>query len=133
MRLPLFLPGLALFIAGCSDADAEKLRKVGDKTYDRAALLAQQTFDELGRTLLEKHATPAAEPDAVSRVQMRLKWDRDLSGLSLHVVQSAESITLSGTVKSPAQKEKAIALAEQTTGVSAITDELKVAKEPVEE
>ena len=66
MRDTCFTAFLCLAVAGCSDADADKLRKVGDRTYDRASVIVQQTWDELGRTLLDQQPTPA---EASSRLK----------------------------------------------------------------
>lgn len=132
MRIQLVLPFLALTAGGCSDTDAEKLRKVGDKTYDRVTQLAQQTIDELGRTLFEKKAV-STEPDIAARVEQRLKWDRDLEGLTVSVSHQAGTITLKGIVKTASQQEKAVVIAEQTVGVTNVTNELTIAKEASEE
>jgi len=125
MRDTYFTAFLCLAVAGCSDADADKLRKVGDKTFDRAAVVVQQTWDELGRTLLDQQPTPA-EPDLLSKVQSRLKWERDLEGLPIVATVTGDVVTLTGTVKTKEHKEMATKLVETTVGVSKVVDEVVV-------
>lgn len=116
---------VCLTLAGCSDADADKLRKVGDKTYDRAASLVWQTWDELGRTLLDQKPA-ATEHDLLSKVQLRLKWEKELEGQSLAVSIQGDEVILQGQVKKKELKDKAVKLAEATVGVVKVKDELTV-------
>jgi BON domain len=125
MRDTYFTAFLCLAVAGCSDADADKLRKVGDKTYDRAAIVVQQTWDELGRTLLDQQPPPA-EPDLLNKVQLRIKWERDLEGLPIVASAAEDVITLSGIIKTKEQKVLAVKLAEATVGVGKVNDELVI-------
>ncbi|HQR09122.1 MAG TPA: BON domain-containing protein [Gemmatales bacterium] len=125
MRDTCFTAFLCLAVAGCSDADADKLRKVGDRTYDRAANIVQQTWDELGRTLLDQQPA-STEPDLLTKVQSRLKWERDLEGLPIVASVVGDVVTLSGTVKTKEQKAQAAKLVEGTVGVGKVSDELTV-------
>lgn len=127
MRDTYFTAFLCLAVAGCSDADADKLRKVGDKTYDRAAVVVQQTWDELGRTLLDQQPPPA-EPDLLNKVQLRIKWERDLEGLPIVASVAGDVVTLTGTVKTKDQKELAVNLVKATVGVNKVTDDLVIAE-----
>jgi len=125
MRDTCFTAFLCLAVAGCSDADADKLRMVGDRTYDRAAVIVQQTWDELGRTLLDQQPAPA-EPDLLSKIQLRIKWERDLEGLPITATVVGDVVTLTGTVKTKEQKAQAVKLVEATVGVGKVNDELIV-------
>lgn len=125
MRRIYLMPFLCLAVVGCSDSDAEKLRRVGDKTYERAVGIAQQTWEELGRTLLDQKPAPT-EPDLLTKVQSRLKWERDLEGLPIVATAAEDIVTLAGTVKTKEQKELAAKLVESTVGVGKVNDELVV-------
>lgn len=127
MRDTCFTAFLCLAVAGCSDADADKLRMVGDRTYDRAAVIVQQTWEELGRTLLDQQPAPT-EPDLLTKVQSRLKWERDLEGLPIVATVTADGVTLTGIVKTKEQKAQAVKLVEGTVGVGKVNDELTVAE-----
>ncbi len=130
MRDTYFTAFLCLAVAGCSDADADKLRKVGDKTYDRAAIVVQQTWDELGRTLLDQQPTPPL-PDLLNKVQLRIKWERDLEGLPIVATVAGDLVTLSGVVKTKEQKVLAVKLVEATVGVGKVNDELVIGEKEV--
>lgn len=125
----LLLLSLVL-LAGCAEADAEKVRRVGEKTYDRAASLAVQTWDELGRTLLDAAPKTEPVPDVKARVEYRLKWDRELADVKIDVVMDAEDVVLVGKLKSETLKERALRLASDTFGVIKVKDELQLEKPP---
>jgi hypothetical protein len=123
MRDSVMVIFLSLPLIGCSDSDADKLRKVGDKTYDRASTLVQHTWDELSHTLLEQQPQ---QHDLATRVKLRLQWDRDLAEVPITIAHQGDVITLTGTVKTEVQKERAAILANQTLGVGKVNDDLKV-------
>ncbi len=123
----LLLLSLVL-LAGCAEADAEKVRRVGEKTYDRAASLAVQTWDELGRTLLDAAPKTETVPDVKARVEYRLKWDRELAEVKIDVIMDAEDVVLVGKLKSESLKERALRLASDTVGVIKVKDELQLEK-----
>ncbi len=127
---------LSLFTTGCSDTDAEKLRRVGDKTFDRAAHLTQKVWDELGQTLLDqKPAAPEKSTDIAQRVWQRIQWDRDLANTSIKVALQDDKLLLSGNIKSEALKQHAQDVAERTLGVNKVQNDLivkTVANSPAE-
>jgi len=127
MRNIAFTTFLCLAVAGCSDSDAEKIRKVGDKTYDRASTIAQQTWDELGRTLLDQQPA-TTQYDLLTKIQLRLKWEKDLETLPIAASLAGDTVTLTGTVKTKEQKAHAVRLVESTSGVVKVTDEIKIAE-----
>jgi hypothetical protein len=117
---------LGLIAVGCSDAEAEKVRQVGEKTYDRAATLVLNTWDELGKTLLEPAPVSKPEFDVASKVRYRLQWDKDLEGQGITVTLVDEGLQLTGKVATKEQKERAQQLAEQTLGVVQVKNELEL-------
>jgi osmotically-inducible protein OsmY len=121
---------LSLFlVVGCSDQEAEKLRRVGDKTYDRVAHAVQQVTAELEQTLLEqKPAVPVAPPveDVAHRVRQRLAWDRELENLIFTVTVNGDVVTIQGKVLTEAHKQRVVGLAETTVGVVKVVAELEV-------
>jgi hypothetical protein len=126
MRYGLLL--LILPIAGCADADTDKVRRVGEKTYDRLAQMASETWDELGRTLLDHTVKEEATPDVKTRVEQRLKWDTALSQHRITVTVHEEEITLTGSIATEELKQKAEQLATQTLGVTKVINDLQVPK-----
>ncbi len=63
------------------------------------------------------------------RVKGRIKADKYLAGLPIEVIAEGNGVRLQGSVSEEALKKRAIELAESTTGVEQVIDELKVEKE----
>ena len=60
------------------------------------------------------------------RVKARLETDRKLEGVAFTVTSDGGTVTLSGVVPDAATRKWAVELAESTTGVEKVTDELAV-------
>ena len=73
-------------------------------------------------------ARPAAADDGSvsTRVRTVLLNDPQVNGGSITVTASNGVVTLSGRVRSEAERERAVALARQTSGVSDVRSELSV-------
>jgi hypothetical protein len=126
-RILLFIA--PLFFAGCSDADAEKLRRVGEKSFDRASQLTRKVWDELGQTLLEQPAAAPALTDLRTRVVQRLVWERDLADLRIDVDAEGDGVILRGQVANAMQRRRAEELAEHTLGVKKVQNDLTVGEQ----
>ena len=61
------------------------------------------------------------------RVSARLRWDKSLVDAKIEVSEAGTTVELKGTVGEPAQKQRALELAESTAGVEKVTDSLEVA------
>lgn len=61
-----------------------------------------------------------------ARVKTRLLWNSNVSGLSIDVDAKQGEVTLSGAVESREQAALAVAITENTEGVSKVVDDLKV-------
>jgi osmotically-inducible protein OsmY len=70
----------------------------------------------------------AATTDAAitAAVKAKLLADPDTAGLKIDVDTADAVVTLTGTVKSAAEKAEAVKLAGETTGVKSVTDRLTV-------
>lgn len=79
-------------------------------------------------------AEPAAQPisgvfdDAGTTAEIKSKFlaDSDISGLSIDVDTKDHVVTLTGNVATAAEKQKALDLAGQVSGVTSVQDNLKV-------
>jgi osmotically-inducible protein OsmY len=115
MRTALVLAVVTL--AGCTREDGQRLARVGrlagEKVRDAAP--TKTPLDDLN---LE--ATPAG------RVRARFKLDAALAELPIQVVDGSDGVHLRGRVAKPEQAEWAVKLAQETTGVSAVVNELAV-------
>jgi hyperosmotically inducible protein len=72
---------------------------------------------------------PARNDDATvtARVKTALLNDPGIGALTIDVMTSAGVVTLSGTVKSPSEKQRAVAIARGVNGVKSVNDALRVA------
>ena len=116
---------LACLAAGCGK-DADCLARVGKKS---AARLDAMTGGARTRLADGWEAVRGSVGEATldSRVAVRLRWDKDLAGADLQVHSPAPGVVrLQGTVADLRQRQRAVALAQSTQGVEAVTDELKV-------
>lgn len=77
---------------------------------------------------------PSAASDAISdaaitaSVKSQLLADTDTSGLAIDVDTSQKVVTLSGTLKSTAQKTEALRIAKEASGVTSVIDHLSVGR-----
>jgi osmotically-inducible protein OsmY len=73
-------------------------------------------------------ARPAATDDSSvsTRVRTVLLNDTQVNGGTINVTASNGVVTLSGRVRSEAERERAVALARQTSGVSDVRSELSI-------
>jgi osmotically-inducible protein OsmY len=111
--------------AGCGP-DADCLARVGKKS---AAQLDAVTGGARARLSDGWQAVRGSVGEAAlnSRVAVRLRWDKDLAGADLQVTSPGPGvIRLQGTVADLRQRQRAVALAQSTQGVEAVTDDLKV-------
>lgn len=99
----LALQGCWLFAAG---AGAE------------AGYVASQEDRSVSQTMSDQRIT--------TEVKSRLIADRDVPGLNINVDTYKGKVSLHGTVRDPAQAERAVAIAREVAGVQAVSTEIKV-------
>jgi osmotically-inducible protein OsmY len=106
--------------AGVRDVvDAMRVRTATEPTTG-AAEAAREKAGEAGGAMGDAGITTA--------VKTKLLADPDVSGLKIDVDTASGVVTLTGNVNTPAEKRRAIELAKETTGVSSVKDNLKIAK-----
>ena len=88
-------------------------------------------LDTLGRELRHGWAEVRASIDRMGvqgRVYGRLHWDKDLADSTIDIeVREDKSVVLKGSVPSASARSKAVQLAQDTTGVHEVVDELGIA------
>jgi hypothetical protein len=117
---------LAIFASGCGRDDIDRLGRVGSKA---AAKLESITGGARGKLATSWTALRGSlgEGTPDSRVDLRLRWDKALSGIDVEVTSLAAGIVrLRGVVGSEEQRRHVIGLAQDTDGVAKVVDELKV-------
>jgi hyperosmotically inducible periplasmic protein len=88
---------------------------------------------QTGAAIGEKVATGAAEAEQVlgeaaltAKIKSKMALDDQVKALSIDVDTKGSTVTLSGTVHSEAERTKAVQLARETAGVTAVNDRLVI-------
>jgi len=88
---------------------------------------------QTGAAIGEKVATGAAEAEQVlseaaltAKIKSKMALDDQVKALSIDVDTRGTAVTLSGTVHSEAERVKAVQLARETAGVTAVNDRLVI-------
>jgi len=66
----------------------------------------------------------------VAKVKSNLLWNKETSGMDINVDADGRIVTLKGDVSSDAERELAVRIAENTSGVRKVKDELSVPNKP---
>ena len=98
---------------------------------------AGQALDNAGKNIrrnvenaVERGQITAQERDLLGRVSQRLTFDKQMVGSVLQLtVRSDGAVILQGSVADEAAKRRAVDLAQSTLGVTAVVDEVAVAKD----
>jgi hypothetical protein len=113
-----FIFALAWGLAGCNRQDADHLSRIGQK-------LAAGLGDVKESLAVGWHGVvPAMGLQA--RVEARLYWDKALADAAIEVKANGNEIELTGTVKDQTQQHRAVELAETTSGVEKVVENLQV-------
>ena len=111
-------------VHGCGRDDADGLARVGRKALARAEPLTEEAN---GRLAAGWQAIRGEQETAVAtRVDHRLRWDKELDGAAITVQAVPGGVELRGKVRGEAQRQRAAELAQSTTGVENVTDMLEV-------
>ncbi len=112
--------------------------KLGDNGVDTPASTSIPTVDTAkaratGAAIGESVATGAAkaehalvEGSLTARIKAKMALDDTVKALNIDVDTNGSVVTLSGSVNSAAEHTKAVQLARETTGVTAVVDRLVV-------
>ena len=98
-------------------------KKAADKTEDAA-----QKVGEKSKDAAVKSKDVTADASITSAVKTKLLGDPKVGGLKIDVDTKDNVVTLTGNVKSEAEKAEAIRLAKNTTGVKSVVDKLVVVR-----
>ena len=110
---------VSFFLTGCNRQDTEALTRIANKIHSRS---------EVASSAVQANAAASwnvvGEPSLDVRVAGRLRWDKELSGLAIEVVNTANGIELRGQVQTMEQRRRAMMIADTTAGVTSVTDSL---------
>jgi hyperosmotically inducible protein len=99
---------------GAVGTSGEKAREVGAEIGDRTAAAADAT------------RRAVADGALTSKIKAKMALDDTVSALNLNVDTRAGVVTVHGTVRSEAERQRALALARETDGVTQVIDQLQL-------
>ena len=107
----------ALAGSGCAKHDTEALARIGRKLADRAENWIGEFKD---------HLDLGGGNSVQARVTQRLRWDKALAESPIEVKGRGADVELNGILVDIALKTRAVELAQSTTGVANVVDNLQV-------
>lgn len=108
---------------GCSNEDTEHLIQVGKVTAAKVEALAG---NEKLLSGWQSVRGDLSEPGLDARVAARLRWDKALGDARIDVQVRDGRVELRGVVGDPAQRRRAVELAEATAGAATVIDFLEM-------
>ena len=96
--------------------NTEKAREVGAEVGAKTAEAANRAGEVLSEGAL------------TAKIKSKMALDDLVQARSINVTTSGHVVTLSGSVRSTAERDRAIQLARETTGVTQVVDHLSVAR-----
>ena len=99
---------------GLPEVDTQKARETGAKVGEAVATGAAQAQQVLN------------EGSLTAKIKSKMALDDTVKALSIDVDTDGSEVTLSGTVNSAAERDKAVQLARETAGVTAVRDRLVI-------
>ena len=94
--------------------DTERAREVGAEVGERTAAAA----DQARRAITEGSLT--------GKIKAKMALDDSVQALDIDIDTNGSVVTLSGVVGTEAQRQRALALARETAGVTQVVDHLRV-------
>jgi hyperosmotically inducible protein len=94
--------------------DTEKARERGAEIGEKSAIAAEKMKHELSEAAL------------TGKIKAKMALDDSVRSRAIDVTTEGTVVTLSGSVRSAAERERAVALARDTEGVTRVVDHLTV-------
>ncbi|HMD33864.1 MAG TPA: BON domain-containing protein, partial [Vicinamibacterales bacterium] len=95
----------------------------------------EEAAREKGRAVGEKIAVATekvkenvSEAALTTKIKAKMALDDSVKARSIDVTTSGTTVTLTGTVHSQAERDKAVALARETNGITNVVDRLTIAR-----
>lgn len=125
----MFVAILAGTFALSEPSDIDTFVRIGRASADHVRKSLPEN-SKLTGPLAAFHAGDALPIE--ERVRLRIQTDKDLSGATVTVVptSTAGQVKLKGLVQTSEQKSRAVDLAERTSGVASVIEELAVPANP---
>jgi hyperosmotically inducible periplasmic protein len=94
--------------------DAEEVRERGAQVGEKAAIAAGRVKETVSEAAL------------TTKIKAKMALDDSVKARAIDVTTQGTSVTVSGTVASSSERERAVALARETAGVTQVIDRLQV-------
>jgi osmotically-inducible protein OsmY len=130
--MTLFVVGLIVFLAlGYWAGTTWRGRE--DGAVGSSGTFSAASARERGAELGEKAANAAAdvkqsltEASLTAKIKAKMALDDSVKARTIDVTTSGSTVTLIGKVNSTAERERAVSLARETDGISAVVDRLEL-------
>jgi hyperosmotically inducible protein len=99
---------------GTSGVDVQRARERGAEIGERAAVATKKMENAVGDAAL------------TTKIKAKMALDDNVKARAIDVTTDGSTVTLSGTVRSEAERDRALTLARETAGVSRVIDHLQV-------
>jgi hyperosmotically inducible protein len=94
--------------------DVETARERGAKLGEKAATTAEQMRERVGEAAL------------TTKIKAKMALDDSVRARAIDVSTKGSTVTLSGTVRSRAEHDRAVGLARETDGITKVVDQLRI-------
>jgi osmotically-inducible protein OsmY len=94
--------------------DVQRARERGAELGEKAAVAGRKMEDAVGEAAL------------TTKIKAKMALDDSVKARAIDVTTNGSTVTLSGTVGSNAERERAVTLARETAGVTRVIDTLQV-------
>ena len=101
-------------VATSGSIDTEKARERGAEVGEKAAIAAERVKETVGEAAL------------TTKIKAKMALDDTVQARTIDVTTKGTTVTVSGTVRSSSERERAVALARETAGVTQVVDRLQV-------
>jgi hypothetical protein len=101
--------------------DAEQAREKGAELARKAA--------ENTKAAAERTEEVLSEAAITAKIKSKMALDDNVKARNINVTTEGTTVTLTGTVQSEEERQRALRLAKETDGISEVVDRLRVVKE----
>jgi osmotically-inducible protein OsmY len=112
--------GLTLRPSGATGVDAEAARDQGKAIVDKTTATAGKAAAKLEEAVGEGTLT--------AKIKSKMALDDMVKARTINVDTAGSVVTLTGTVESNEERERAVRLARETAGITRVVDKLEVKK-----
>jgi osmotically-inducible protein OsmY len=95
-------------------ANLERARERGAELGEKAAIASRKVGEVVGEAAL------------TTKIKAKMALDDSVKSRAIDVTTDGSTVTLTGTVASAAERERAVALARETVGVTRVIDNLQI-------